>query len=370
VEWSESQNVVWKTAIPGLGWSSPSIQGDRIWLTTATEGGYSLRAIGLDVKTGQIAVDVEVFRLSGDIPIHAKNSQASPTPVVDGDRIYLHFGSHGTAAIDASGEIVWRTRLPYYHRHGPGGSPIIYRDMLIVSCDGYDIQYVVALEKATGKIRWKKPRDGYQAYTTPLVINVAGQDQVISPGAYRAVAYDPRNGNEIWSVRYGKGYSNVPRPVFGHGLVFICSGFEQPALLAVRPGGEGDVTETHVAWIGKRGAPLTPSPLLVGDELYFVSDGGVATCVDAKTGAEHWRRRLGGNHSASPVYAGGRIYFMSEECESVVIEPGKEFKLLARNRLDGQCLASIGVSNGDLFIRSSTHLHRIGRRNKEPTEND
>jgi outer membrane protein assembly factor BamB len=358
-EWGESQNVLWKRAVPGLGWSSPAIQGNRVWLTTATDGGFSLRAVGLNAKSGEIEVDIELFRLSGDIPIHAKNSQASPTPVVDGDRIYLHFGSHGTAAIDSSGAIVWRARLPYDHRHGPGGSPVVYGDLLILSCDGYDIQYVVALDKATGKIRWKKPRDGYQAYATPLLINLGGEDQVVSPGAYRAVAYNPRTGEEIWSVRYGKGYSNVPRPVFGHGLVFICSGFDQPALLAVRPEGKGDVTETHVAWIAKRGAPLTPSPLLAGDELYFVSDGGIATCVDAKTGVEHWRQRLGGNHSASPVYADGRIYFMSEDCESAVIAPGKEFRLLARNRLEGRCLASIAVSGGGLFIRSSAHLYRI-----------
>jgi outer membrane protein assembly factor BamB len=359
-EWSDAQNVVWKTAIPGRGWSSPAIQDGRIWLTTATEDGRSLRAIGIDASTGKIAVNVEVFRLNGDIPIHAKNSHASPTPVIDGDRVYLHFGSHGTAAIDTSGRIVWRTRLPYYHRHGPGGSPIVYRDLLIVSCDGFDIQYVAALDKATGKIRWKKPRDGYQAYTTPLLITMKGRDQVISPGAYRAVAYDPRNGEEIWSVRYGKGYSNVPRPVFGNGLVFICSGFDQPTLLAVHPDGDGDVTETRIAWIAKRGAPLTPSPLLVGDELYFVSDGGIATCVDAKTGREHWRQRLGGNHAASPVYADGRIYFMSEECETVVIAPGKQFQAAARNRLSGgQCLASIAVSEGALYIRTDTHLHRI-----------
>lgn len=358
-EWSESRNVAWKTRIDGTGWSSPSIRGDLAWLTTATDGGRSLRAIVVNVKSGSIVKNVEVFRLTGDIPIHAKNSHASPTPVIDGDSIYLHFGSYGTACIRSSGEIVWRTRLPYYHRHGPGGSPALYRDLVIISCDGYDIQYVVALDKKTGKIRWKRPRSGYQAYTTPLVINVRGRDQVVSPGAYRAVSYDPLTGSEIWSVSYGKGYSNVPRPVFGAGLLFLCTGFDQASILAVRPDGTGDVTGTHVAWIGKRGAPLTPSPLLVGDELYFVSDNGIASAVDARTGDERWRQRLGGDYSASPVYADGRIYFTNEDCETVVIAPGKQFKLLSRNKLDGRCLASMGVSDQAFFVRTSEHLYRL-----------
>ncbi|MFN0170109.1 MAG: PQQ-binding-like beta-propeller repeat protein [Bryobacteraceae bacterium] len=359
-EWSESSGVRWRTAVPGKGWSSPAIQGKHIWLTTATEEGYSLRLIGLDRDSGRILKNVEVFRLNGKIPIHTKNSQASPTPILDGDRIFVHFGSHGTACVRTSGETVWKTRLEYYHRHGPGGSPALYKDLLVLSCDGYDIQYMVALDKSTGRIRWKKSRTGYQAYTTPLVIRVDGRDQLVSPGAHRAVAYEPREGNEIWSVRYGKGYSNVPRPLFGHGLVFICSGFDQPYLLAVKPDGRGDVTSSHVAWTVKRGAPLTPSPLLVGDELYFISDTGVATCVDARTGREHWRERLGGNYSASPVYADGRIYFASEECEFPVVAAGKTFRLLARNRLEGRCLASMAVSGGGLFIRSDSHLYKIG----------
>ncbi len=358
-QWSESGGIRWKTPIPGKGWSSPAVRGKQIWLTTATEEGHSLRLVGLERDSGKIFKDIEVFRLDGKIPIHAKNSQASPTPLLEGDRIYVHFGSHGTACVRTSGEMVWKTRLEYYHRHGPGGSPALYKDLLVISCDGYDIQYVVALDKQTGRIRWKKSRAGYQAYTTPLVIRVNGQDQLVSPGAHRAVAYEPEDGNEIWSVRYGKGYSNVPRPLFGHGLVFICSGFDQPYLLAVKPDGKGDVTDSHVAWTLKRGAPLTPSPLLVGNELYFISDTGVATCVDARTGKEHWRERLGGNYSASPVYADGRIYFTSEECEFPVAAVGTSFKLLARSRIEGRCLASIAVSGGGLFIRSDSHLYKI-----------
>jgi len=358
--WSETKNVRWKVAIPGRGWSSPSILGDRVWLTTATEEGKSLRAISVDRNTGAILQNVEVFRLKSLGNLNSKNSQASPTPVLEGDRVYLHFGAYGTACITQSGEVVWKTRLDYDNgQHGPGGSPVIFDNLLILSCDGQDVQYVVALDKLTGKVRWKKLREGYQAYTTPLVVRLPAGDQVISPGAFRAVSYEPRTGKELWQVRYGDGFSNVPRPVYGNGLVFICTGFQQPSLLAVRLDGRGDVTKSHIAWTLKRGVSLTPSPLLVGDELYMVSDNGVASCIDAKTGAPYWQVRLGGNHSASPIYADGRIYFLSEEGESVVIAPGKEFKALAKNQLDGPTLASMAVSNGSIFVRSQTHLYRL-----------
>jgi hypothetical protein len=358
--WNEAKNVRWKVAIPGKGWSSPAIQGDRIWLTTATEEGKSLRAISVDRNTGAILKNIEVFRLKSLTEINAKNSSASPTPLLEGDRVYLHFGAFGTACLTESGEIAWKTRLDYDNgQHGPGGSPVIYDDLLIVSCDGLSVQYVVALDKLTGKVRWRKYRQGYQAYTTPLVVRLPAGDQVISPGAFRAVSYEPRTGKELWQVRYGDGFSNVPRPVYGNGLVFICTGFQQPSLLAVRLDGRGDVTKSHIAWTHKRGVSLTPSPLLVGDELYMVSDNGIASCIDAKTGAPYWQVRLGGNHSASPIHADRRIYFLSEEGESVVIAPGKEFKELARNRLDGPALASMAVSNGSIFVRSQTHLYRL-----------
>ncbi len=360
VTWSETENVDWKVPIPGKGWSSPVILENQIWLTTAEDEGRSLRAICLDRETGRIVHNVEVFQLANPGSVHQKNSHASPTPILEGDRIYLHFGSHGTACISRSGQIVWKTQeLKYYHGHGPGGSPVLLGDLLIVSCDGGDVQFVVALDKRTGRIRWKSQRKGSQAYATPLAVQVQGKDQVVSPGAHRAVSYDPLSGREIWWIRYGQGYSNVPRPVYGHGLVFICSGFEQAVLLAVRPDGQGDVTDTHVAWSLKRSVPLTPSPLLVGDELYLISDNGIASCLDAKTGKTHWQRRLGGDYSASPIHADGRIYFLSEEGESVVIEPAKQFKKLATNRLDGRTLASMAVSGEAIFIRSSTHVYRL-----------
>jgi outer membrane protein assembly factor BamB len=241
----------------------------------------------------------------------------------------------------------------------------LFQDLLIINCDGNgDEAYVVALDKNTGKIRWKTSRrqPWDQAYSTPLVIRVRDQDQVISIGAYRAAAYDPQTGKEIWRVSYGDGFSNVPRPVYGRGLVYIATGFQEPLLLAVRPDGTGDVTRTNVAWIVQRGAPLTPSPLLVGDELYFVSDIGIATCLDAATGKAHWQMRLGGNYSASPVFADGRIYFLSEEGVATVLAPGKEFRKLASNSLDGSTLGSIAVSAQSIFIRTDTYLYRISDR--------
>jgi outer membrane protein assembly factor BamB len=358
--WSETKNVRWKVAIPGKGWSSPVVQGDRIWLTTATEEGKSLRAISVDRNTGAIVQNVEVFHLKSANLTNPKNSFASPTPIIEGDRVYVHFGAFGTACITQSGEIVWKTKLEYDNgQHGTGGSPVLYQDLLIISCDGNDVQYVVALDKLTGKVRWKKSREGYQAYTTPLIVELPGSPQIISPGAFRAISYDPRNGKELWQVTYGEGFSNVPRPVYGDGLVFICTGFQQPSLLAVRLDGKGDVTKSKVQWKLDRGVPLTPSPLLIGSELYMVTDNGIATCVDAKTGKEYWRARVGGSHSASPIYADGRIYFLSEEGESVVLAPGQQLKHLATNQLDGRTLASMAVSGGSIFIRSETHLYRI-----------
>ena len=365
VDWDESRNVMWKTPVAGRGWSSPVIAGGRVWLTTSIkERGASLRAVAYDVSTGREAVNVEVFHIRNGELTNAKNSHASPTPIVEGDRVYVHFGAEGTAALTTSGDILWKVRLPYESQHGNGGSPVLFGDLLIVNCDGSDQAFVAALDKRTGKVRWKtfrhQPAD--QAYSTPLVIRVGERDQLVSVGAYRAAAYDPETGKEIWRVGYADGFSNVPRPVYGHGLVFIATGFQQPSLLAVRADGSGDVTKSHVAWKLGRGAPLTPSPLLVGDELYIVNDGGIASCLDARTGEPHWAQRLGGEYSASPVFADGRIYFLSEGGVATVIAPGKEFRRLATNSLDGATLASIGVSDGSLFIRSDTHLYRIGAR--------
>ena len=363
LEWSESKNIVWKTPVPGRGWSSPVVAGDRVWVTTATrERGASLRLLAFDAASGKETINVEVFRIASAELLNVKNSHASPTPIVDGDRVYVHFGAEGTAALTTSGEILWKTRFRYQSQHGMGGSPALFGELLIISCDGSDDAFVIALDTKTGKTRWRtgrrQPAD--QAYSTPLVVRIGDRDAVVSVGAFRTAAYDVQTGKEIWRVSYADGFSNVPRPVFGHGLVYIATGFQQPSLIAVRPDGEGDVTRSHIAWTLQRAAPLTPSPILVGDELYVVNDVGIATCLDARTGTVRWVQRLGGNYSASPVAADGRIYFLSEEGVATVIEPGTVFRKIATNTLDGDMLASMAVSGGSIFIRSAEHLYRIG----------
>jgi outer membrane protein assembly factor BamB len=363
LEWAETRNVAWKTPLPGLGWSSPVVSGGKVWITTAIEQrGVSLRLMAFDVVTGREALNVEVFHLTGARrEINPKNSWASPTPIVEGDRVYVHYGADGTAALSTDGTVMWTTHFEYASQHGAGGSPVLYGGLLIFNCDGSDTAFVVALDKTTGKVKWKTNRrdPSDQAYTTPLVIRVGDRDQLISVGAYRATAYDPLTGKEIWRVSYADGFSNVPRPVYGHGLVYIATGFQEPSMLAVRADGAGDVTKTHVAWKLARGAPFTPSPLIVGDEFYMVNDGGIASCLDARTGTVIWQQRLGGTFSASPVFADGRIYFLAEQGVTTVIAPGKEFRRLATNPLDGGLLASMAVSNGSLFLRTDSHLYRI-----------
>ncbi len=364
LEWDESSNILWKIPVPGQGWSSPVIADGRVWLTTATidADGASLRAIAYDVETGEELVNAEVFRQDDATLLNLKNSHASPTPIVEGDRVYVHFGASGTAAITTDGTVVWRTEFPYISQHGNGGSPTLFEDLLVINCDGFDEAFVIAVDKDTGEVRWKTERRQpfSQAYSTPIVIRVGNQDQIVSIGAFYATAYDPESGDEIWYVRYD-GFSNVPSPVYGEGVVYIATGFHLPALVAVRVDGEGDVSRTHVEWVRQRSIPFTSSPLLVGEEIYIVSDIGVISCLDAATGDVIWQQRVVGNYSASPTYADGRIYFLSEEGVATVIAPGTEYRLLASNRLDGWTLASMAVSGGSIFIRSDTNLYRIGQ---------
>ena len=373
VRWSDTENIRWKTPVPGKGWSSPVTAGGRIYLTSAVplgddpNGLQSLRALCFDAATGAELWNVEVSQTKEGAEIHAKNSHASPTPIIDGDRIFVHFGTFGTACLTTEGENVWTNReLVYGPRHGSGGSPVLVGDMLVVSCDGWDVQYVAALDRATGQIRWKTPRPAADeekkfAFATPLVISVDQRQQVVSPGACWLVSYDPENGQEIWRVNYGDGYSVVPRPLFQNGLLYVCTGFgKETSTLAIRPTGEGDITAQQVQWKVSRAMPTTPSLLLVGAQLYAVTDQGVASCLDAQTGEVHWTKRLGGNFSASPLYGDGKAYFLSEEGQTTVIEPGTEYVELAKNRLGEKAYASPAVIESDLLVRTEGHLYRIG----------
>lgn len=360
VTWSESKNIRWKTDIDGLGWSTPSIAGSQVWITSALDDGKSLKILCLDLKTGDVIHNVELFQHADPGPIHGKNSYASPSVLIDGDRVYAHYGKLGTACLDRQAKVIWKKELAYNHRHGPAGSPIVVGDLLILACDGTDVQYVTALNKFTGDEVWKTTRDGKMAYSTPLLITVDSKPQIVSTGGEWGIGYEPKTGQEIWRFRYPKGYSNVPRPVYGQGLVFLCSGYDKPWLYAVRPDGTGDVTETHMAWKIERGAPLNPSPLLLGDELYLVSDAGIASCLDAKTGEVHWQKRIGGNFSASLLYADGRIYMLDENGKTYVFAPSTEdFRELAVNELPGRTLASIAAADGALFLRTDKSVYRI-----------
>ena len=400
--WSETENVVWKGAIPGRGWSSPVFAGSTIWLTTAIEhplaaeeleqarakklaknplakqmdvlGSVVLCAIGLNADTGRLEQNIELFALSELEPIHSLNSFASPTPVLDGTMLYCHFGELGTACINTdTNSVVWKKQLPSKHSVGPGSSPVVHNDLFIVPCDGTEQQYVIALNKRTGEQVWKTkrpPMSGDQAemhksFSTPLVVKAHGRDQIIVPGPQWVVAYDPRDGYEIWRVRYGDGFSNVPRPIVGHGMAYICTGFMAPQLWAIGLDGQGDVTQTHVKFKVPKQVPAMPSPVLVEDQLYFISDQGVATSVNAKTGAPIWTKRISGNFAASPLFADGKLYFSSQEGKTTVVRPGREYDEITVNSLDGQLMASPAVLDESLLLRSQSHLYRIGVKPKK-----
>jgi len=368
--WSETENIRWKTPIHGRGWSSPVVWEDQIWMTTATEDGKQMFAVCVARDSGKVLQDIRVFTGHRLQEIHTLNSYASPTPVIEAGRVYVHFGTYGTACLNtATGKTVWERRdLNCDHFRGPGSSPVLFGDLLILHLDGMDVQYLVALNKTTGRTVWRTDRstdfgdlvgDLRKAYATPLICEMGGRVQMISPGAQAAFAYDPATGKELWTVRYSGGFSNVSRPLCGQGLVFLNTGFGGPQLWAVRPDGRGDVTDSHVVWKLAKSVPAKPSPLLIGDLIYMVDDRGIASCVEAKTGAIVWKKRIGGKHSASPVYADGRIYIFDHDNTATVLRPGRRYEILAVNKLDNGCMASPAVVGRAFILRTRTHLYRI-----------
>jgi len=366
LRWSETENVAWKRQIEGLGWSSPVVADGKVFVTTAVEreGGLELVAMALDPETGETRWEKMLRRVEPVPAIHQKNSHASPTPIFRDGALYVHFGTLGTAKLRAEdGEPVWlTTALEYSPVHGSGGSPILADNRLVVVCDGSSQPFVAALDAQTGEIAWKTPRSVEarisHSFVTPMLLEWEGRQQVLAPGPDHFAAYDLVTGEELWRV-LAPGWSVVPQPVIGHGLVYYNHDYDHPELMAVRLGGSGDVTESHVQWRLKRGAPSTPTPVLVENELYFVSDDGVVTAVDAKSGEVHWTERLGGNFSASPVYANEAILLLDEEGQATWIRPGKTFEVLATNEVEGRTFATPAFADGAMFLRTDTHLYKI-----------
>ncbi len=372
-EWSEEKNVAWKTPIPLKGWSSPVVWGKQVWLTTATPDGGELYAICVDRDSGKVTLNAKVFDASPPKLWEKYNSYASPTPVIEEGRVYVTFGSPGTACLDTkTGKVLWTRRdLPCEHWRGAGSSPVLFGELLILPFDGYDFQYVVALDKKTGKTVWKADRthdfkttdgDAKKNYCTPTLIEVDGKPQLVTTAAaLPAVAHDPRTGKEIWNYK-SKCHSTGTRPLFGHGLVYVCTA-NPCELVALRPGA-GDLGSDQVAWKATKDIGQKVSPILVDDLIYAVKDaGGTATCFDARTGQPQWTQRLGGgNFTASPLAADGAIYFFGENGTTVVTKPGRTFAELARNKLESGCLGTPAIAGKALFIRTQTHLYRIEKK--------
>jgi len=383
VEWGPESNITWKTQIDGKGWSSPVVDGDRIYLTAAVpigdekvasegkfkktvENAYSLRVVCLDKHSGDVLWNEEVSQVPPETSIHPKNSHASPTPLIHGDRIYVHFGTFGPAALDLSGKLIWKKTIEYKPVHGSGGSPVLFEDLLIFNCDGGKSPFVIALDVNSGDERWRTPRQDFGgrtfSFSTPLLIEAEGQTVLVSAASDGVFGYDPKTGEQIWVVQYSNKWSIVPRPVFANGLILDCTGYEGPAeLIAIRPGGKGDVTETHIAWREDKFVPHNPSPIVHENAVYLVSDSGIASCRELATGKLLWKQRLGDDHSASPFLAEGNIFFLSEEGVCTVIKAvPSEYQELAKNDINEPTLSSMVPINNGILLRTETSLYRIG----------
>ncbi|MCH2124602.1 MAG: PQQ-binding-like beta-propeller repeat protein [Pirellulaceae bacterium] len=380
LQWSEDNHVSWKVPIPGKGHSSPVISAGQIWLTTALADGGRLHAICFAESSGNLLYNVELFQNERPELLHADNSHATPTAVIDKGRIYVHFGANGTACLTSEGKVVWKTNaLQYRQPYSGASSPVLFEDLLLLTCDGTDVQFVVALDKETGQVVWKTDRQhlerakeetaattgkrqGYStmAYATGLLIEVAGGKQFVSPGADHVAAYNPQTGKEIWWLEY-LGFSEVARPVIAGDLLIVQAFQEQskPTLFAIHPTAQGRVNEKYLVWQRNKNTPHVPSPLVSGNLLFLVKDSGTASCLDVRTGKEHWTKRIGGNFSASSILAGNNVYCFSEEGTTTIFAAQSEFQLQAKNHIDGRIMASPAVSENALFVRTDGHLYRI-----------
>ena len=371
--WSEKENVKWKTPIhtkDHKGWSSPVIWGNQIWLTDARADGKEFYAVCLDKATGKILHDLPLFTEEKPAFCHAFNSYASPTPTIEAGRVYCHFGSHGTVCLDtATGKPLWtRKDLKCDHWRGPGSSPILYQDLLILCFDGHDVQYVIALNKANGETVWKQDRnikyknpdgDYHKAYGTPSVVNVKGQEQLIAPSAEATIAYEPKTGKELWRIATD-GMNQSIKPILANDLILLSAGHKME-ILAVKTGKTGMLTPSDVAWSMKREAPSRPSYLVLNNRVFIVNDKNIANCLDARTGKSIWKQSLDGANgfSASPVSDGKNIYLCDQDARTFVIKVDDEYTPVATNKLDAGCMASPAIIGNELFLRTKTHVYCI-----------
>lgn len=380
VNWSDSVNINWKTEIRGLGWSSPVVFGDQIWISSATQNGEELFADCIDFNSGKIVQEVMLFKPDSVQHIHPTNSYATSTPCIEDGFVYVHFGTYGTACIDTKTfQVVWtRTDLNCDHMQGAASSPILYKNLLILHIEGTDVQYLIALDKHTGKTVWKtdRPREFYdtiepvsrKAYCTPIVVNANGKDQLISNGSQLCIAYEPETGKQLWQVFYGED-STVSMPLSYNGMVYINSGWVLPKdgspfyarLLAVDPTGTGDITKTHVPWEVDVDVPQISTPVIVDSLIYMVHERGTVTCLNAKTGAVVWKEKLKDQFNASGLYASGNIYLFSLKGKAYVIKPGLTFQLIAENQLEGVVKATPAIVRDHIIFRTDKFLYRIGK---------
>ena len=380
LHWSDTENVQWKTPIPGRGWSTPAILGGQVWLTTATEDGHDFFVIGLDAKTGQVKFNEKVFHSDNPEPLGngaSMNCYATPSPVLEAGRVYVHFGAFGTACLDTSnGKVLWqRTDLPCRHYRGPSSSPVSFENLLILTFDGADLQYVVALDKKTGRTVWKTDRsaqwndenvpgqmardgDLRKAHSTPLIVTGSGKPQMLSVGAKAAYSYDPRTGHEIWKVNHPD-FSVAPRPVYRDGIAYLVTGQGKREMWAVKTDGTGDVTDTAVVWKLKKSIGKYASPLLIDGLIYTASDESFVTCLDSATGAIVWTERVGGKFAASPLYADGRIYLFDQQGTTLVLKPGRTYETIATNSLPAGFMASPAADGKAFYLRTRTHVYRV-----------
>lgn len=384
--WSETENVKWKTPIPHRGWSTPVAMEGQIWLTTATEDGHDFFVYCIDGAAGRVLHEKKLFHCDKPEPLgNAVNSYSSPSPAIEAGRVYVHFGTYGTACLDAkSGDVLWqRTDLPCRHYRGPSSSVVLYDNLVLLTFDGADQQYVTALEKATGKTVWRtdrdvawhdqdvtgkspeaaqRARDGdmRKAHSTPLVVKTPdGRPLMLSCGAMAAFAYDPRTGKEQWRIEFDD-FSVAPRPIYHDGIAYMVTGNIHTQLWAIRANAKGNLTETdNVLWRLKRGVSHTSSPICVDGLIYMANDDGVISCVEAATSSTVWQKRVGGSFAASPIYADGRLYFFDRDGQSTIVKPGRKFEAVASNTLDDGMMASPIVDGRALVVRTKTHLYRI-----------